>query len=241
MRRFVSPTLSARARYLILAAAAAVLAGTFAYIYLGGLSRRVPVVVAARDFPAFTRLDGEAVKTAYLPEAAVHPSAVTRRDDVLGRVSLVPRQAGEQILGPSLVSGSNPGEFRAGLGGQERALFLPAASVLGGWLGVARGDYLDLTVVLEQGEALCLAQGVEVLEVVNEPGDGSVFARSPAPPVGVLLRATPSQAEQLTLAVECGHVYYSIAGYNAVPVPTQAAWIDGLSEGGGVPEESLWP
>lgn len=233
--------LSARARYLALALAAAVLAGTFAYVYLGGLARRVPVVVAARDFPAFATLDGDLVRIAYLPAAAVHPSALTRPGDALGRVSLVPRMAGEQVLAQTLATGKDPGEFRAALAAEERALFLPADAVLGRWLGVARGDYVDLTVVFQEGQAFCLGQGIEVLEVVTEPGEGSLIGGRPQPTAGVLLRATPSLAERLALAVESGRVYFSVAGYNAVPVPTQGAWLDQLYDGGEVPDEPIWP
>ncbi len=228
-------------RYLGLALAAAVLAGTFAYIYLGGLARRVPVVVAARDFQAFTVLDGDLIQVAYLPEAAVHRSALSRPADALGMVSLVPRLCGEQILAPTLAGGEDPGGFRAALSAEERALFLPADAVLGRWLGVARGDYVDLTVVLQEGQAFCLGQGIEVLEIVAEPGENSLIGSRPQPPAGVLLRATPSLVERLALAVESGRVYFSVAGYNAVPVPTLGAWLDQLYEGGGVPDEPIWP
>lgn len=233
--------LSARARYIALAASAAVLAGTFAYIYLGGLSRRVPVLVASRDFGAYTTLEPDLVGVAFLPAAAVHPRALTRPEDAAGRVSLVPRAAGEQILETSLVTGTGPGEFRAGLAPDERAFFLPADAVLGGWLGAVRGDFVDLTVVFPEGQSFCLGQGIEVLEVIAQPGESGLIARGEEPPAGVLLRTTPPEAERLALAAECGRVYFALAGYDAVTVPTQGAWIDQIFEGGETPDEPLWP
>jgi len=155
--------LPARTRYLALALTAAALAGVFVHIYLGSLDRRVPVVVAARDLPAFTVLGPGAVKTLLLPPAAVHPRSLAAAGDALGKVTLVPRAAGEQIICTSLASGENPGEYRASLGPEERALFLPAEAVAGGWLAVERGDYIDLTVVLS-GVSRCLGQGLEILE-----------------------------------------------------------------------------
>ncbi len=232
---------SARARYLALALAAALLAGVFVYLYLDGLARRAPVLVASRDFGAYTTLDAGLVETVYFPAVAVLPGAVVDAADAVGLVSLVPRAAGEQIQAATLAGGENPGEFRAGLGAEERALYLPADSVRGGWLGVARGDFVDLTVVFQEGQAFCLGQGVQVLEVLAEPGDAPLIGGRVPATAGVLLRVTPPLAERLALAVECGQVYFSVAGYAAIPVPTSGAWLDQLYEGGEVPVEPDWP
>jgi pilus assembly protein CpaB len=229
---------SARTRYLVLALAAALLSGVFAYLYLGGLSERVPVVVAATDIPAFARLDGDMIRTVLLPPVAVHPAAVVRADDARGRVSLVSRMAGEQILAPSLVSGDNPGEYRASLGPEERALFLTADAALGGWRGVQVGDFIDLTVVCE-GTSVCLEQGLEVLEVVAGEA-GALLANRDAPAAGVFLRVTPGTAERIALAVEYGKVFVSVSGYGGVPVPTVGAWLQQLLQGGEGGEPS-WP
>ncbi|MEW6031256.1 MAG: Flp pilus assembly protein CpaB [Bacillota bacterium] len=229
----------ARARYLVLALACAVVAGVLAHTYLTGLSRSVPVVVAARDFPAYTVIDPSLVKTVLLPAVAVHPTAVRRAAEAVGLVSLVPRAAGEQLLAASLVSGSRPGEYRASLAPEERALVLPQEVVLGGWLGVGRGDYLDLYVVV-RGTSRCLAQGLEVLEII-EDGARSVLGSRPGPPAAVLLRVTPGLAEQVVLAAECGKLYFAVSGYTGVPVPTTGAWLEQLSGGGDGSSDFLWP
>ncbi len=233
-------SIPARTRYLVLALAAALIAATFAYLYLGSLSRRVPVVVAARDFPAFTTLDASYLDTVLLPPAAVLPTTLGRVGDAAGKVSLVPRVAGEQILAPSLASGGEPGQYRAGLAPEERALYLPAGSVLGGWLGVKRGDYVDLVVVLE-GTGRCLAQGLEVLEVISGEQGGSVLNGRSEPPAGVLLRVTPGAAEEIALAVEYGKVYYSITGYAGVVVPTSGAWLERLYKEEDGSDGFTWP
>lgn len=231
--------LPARARYLALASLAALLAGVFVHVYLGGLARRVPVVVAARDFAAYTVLDADIVRTVFLPPAAAHPASIARPADAVGRVSLVPRASGEQILSASLVSGENPGEYRASLAPEERALFLPASGVLGAWLGVRPGDFVDLTAVFDRGSR-CLGQGLEVLDVVTDTA-GTVLGGRAETPAGVFLRVTPAVAEQLSLAVEYGKVYVSVNGYGAVPVPTSGAWLEQLNEGGGGADEGVWP
>lgn len=233
-------TWSPRARYLALAVAAAVISGVLAYTYLSGVSRRVRVVVASRDFGCYAVLDSACVKLALVPAAAAHPLALSRLEDAVGKVSLVSRTAGEQVVAPSLVSGENPGEYRASLGPEERALFLPAGSVLGGWLGVERGDYVDLIVVLE-GVSRCLGQGFEVLEVVRDDEGQSILGGRMEPPAGVLLRATPGAAEEIALALEYGQVYYAVAGYAGVPIPTSGAWIEQLRGGGESPDGPTWP
>jgi Flp pilus assembly protein CpaB len=235
LKRFTS----ARTRYLLLALAAALLAGIFVHIYLSGVARRVPVVVAARDFEAYSVLDAHLVRTVLLPASAVHPASVSRAADAVGKTSLVPRRQGEQILASSLVSGDDPGEYRAGLRPEERALCLPAEVVLGGWLGVAPGDYVDLTVVLD-GVSHCLAQGLEVLEVVKDPSTPFSGGRVQAP-LGVFLRVTPAQAERITLAVEYGKVYFSVLGYAGVPVPASGARLQDLYGEGEVETDVLWP
>jgi len=231
--------LPARTRYLVLAVAAAVLAGLFVHIYLGGLDRRVPVVVAARDLAAYATLGPGTVKTILLPPAAVHPSSLAATSDALGKVTLVPRAAGEQIIGSSLAGGDDPGEYRVSLGPEERALFLPSEVVAGGWLAVERGDYIDLTVVLD-GISHCLGQGLEVLDIVSEAPASIVGGRRELP-AGILLRATPAVSEQIVLAMECGTVYYSIHGYSGLPAPSPGAWVEQLYGEGGIEDEVFWP
>lgn len=230
---------SARTRYLVLAATSAALAGTLTFIYLSGLDRRLPVVVAERAITAYTVLDGTMLRTVFLPPAAVHPDALARPVDAIGRTSLVPRAPGEQILAGSLTDGSEPGRFRAGLAPEERALYLPAEVILGHWVGLEIGDYLDLTVVLD-GASHCVAQGVEVVGILEAPrglGPGV-----PEAPLGVFLRLTPGERERVTLALEYGQVYYSLYGYSGVPVPSAGAWLEQLHGGEGEGSfDDTWP
>jgi pilus assembly protein CpaB len=223
-----------------MAVAAALLAGLFAYVYLGGLARRAPVVVASRDFPAYSTLSDDLLKTIMLPVCAIHPAAIRNPADVEGQVSLVPRAAGEQVLAPSLAGGQNPGDYRAVLGPEERALFMPAASVLGGWVGTTRGDYVDLTAVLE-GQALTVAQGLEILEIVFESPASPIGGGRSETPGGVFLRVTPGMAERIALAAEYGEVYCSVFGYSGVPVSTEGAWLNQLYPGGDQSGEAIWP
>lgn len=230
---------SARARYLVLAGSAAALAGVLTFMYLSGLERRLPVVVAQCDFPAHTVLDTTQVRTIFLPPMAVHPNALTRPADAVGLTSLVARAAGEQILAGSLVDGLSPGEVRAGLGPEERALFLPADVVAGGWVGLKEGDYIDLTVVFD-GVAQCVAYGLEVVGRLEAPRTmGSAEADAP---LGVLLRVTPGTRERLVLALEYGEVYFSLYGYSGIPVASTGAWLEQLHEGGGEGRlDGTWP
>ncbi len=234
-----------------MALGAAILAGVFARVYLAGLDRRVPVVVAARDFPAYTVLEPSMLKTVLLPPVAVHAKATGQPSSLVGLVTLVPRQAGEQILLSTLVSGENPGEYRASLASDERAMFLPSESVLGGWVGVEEGDYVDLTAVWDD-VSRCLAAGLEVLEVVVEgEASGPLSPGRPALPVGAFLRVTPLEAERIALAAESGTLYVTVLGYSGVPVPTSGVRIDELyllsapadlsGEMGGQDDASLWP
>jgi Flp pilus assembly protein CpaB len=236
MRKSLTP----RTRYLLLAGVAAVLTGLLVFFYLGTLARRAPVLVAARDFPAYTVLDEDTLRIVWLPAGAIHPLALRQEAEATGRVSLVPRAADEQILTSSLVSGENPGQYRAVLGPEERAFYVPAAGILGGWAGVEKGDYVDLVAVLE-GQAATVAQGVEVLEVMREAIAGPIGGRLSESATGVFLRVSPGLAEKVALAVECGRVYCSVFGYSGVPVSTEGVWLEQLYKGGDPDAEALWP
>lgn len=222
-----------------MAVAAASLTGLLAYVYLGAQTERAPVVVAARSFPAHTILSADLLGTVLLPPSAIHPSALRSLSDADGQVSLVPRAAGEQILASTLARAQDAGQYRAVLDPEERALFLPAGSVLGGWAGLAQGDFVDLTVVLER-QALTVAQGLEVLEVVFEASANLIGSR-PETPAGVFLRVRPETAEYVALAAECGKMYFSVFGYTGVPVSTEGVWLDQLCPGGDESAETIWP
>jgi len=211
-------------RYLLLAFLAAVATGLFTYAYLAQLDRRVEVVVAAAAVPQYARLDTGTVKVVRLPVQAVHPDAVLRLEDALGRHVLVPSEPGEQILRSKLAGSGRDARFVARLGPEERAMMVPVGLAQGAGGAVRPGDRVDVVFVTtehQSGFALArtLLYGVTVLDVRNDQGR-SATERDAGQPAGVVLAVSPGQAERLAFAMENGRLYLSLSGYTAVEVQT---------------------
>lgn len=84
--------------FLGLALVVSVVTGLYFYNYLLHLNRRLEVVVAARDIPQFSVVGNNMLRSITLPAEAVHPAAIKRKEEVLGKAVLYPIAAGEQVL-----------------------------------------------------------------------------------------------------------------------------------------------
>ncbi|PZN10184.1 MAG: Flp pilus assembly protein CpaB, partial [Bacillota bacterium] len=169
--------------------AVAVLAGLTAYrVYLDATAA-LPVVVANRDLTAPVKIEPDMVSVALRPAAAVHPSAVTSLEDVVGRVLRRDVVGGEVVLATDIAPGEGAGLSLALPPGRQ-AFFLPAGLEQGLGGAVAAGDRVDVIFVGGDGPAAVartLLEAVPVLQVRDEEGrrleeDGR--------PLGVLLAVT---------------------------------------------------
>jgi len=206
-------------RYLLLALASALLASGLTFDLLVRADRTAQVVVAAGSIPRFQKVRADDVKVVNLPVRAVHPQAIQRREEAVGRYALSDVVPGEQILRSKLSEDKKDGVFLSRLAPNQRAFLVPLnlARAAGG--AVRTGDRIDLIFVASEGKtgdsySRTIAQGMEVLDVRNERGENVQSGSTDALPIGVIVAATNSQAELIALAAENGQLYLAIDGYS---------------------------
>ncbi len=139
----------------LLAAFAAVITAVLLYLYLQSLDQGqpealVPVVVAAADIPAYTPLNAQMLTVTQVPQAAVHPKAISDPAQAYGLLCDGQIIQGEQILGSKLrgVGESNNGLSYLLEEGQ-RALSVAVNSVSGVAGFIRQNDRVDVLVTLD--------------------------------------------------------------------------------------------
>lgn len=146
---------------LFLALFFGVVSALLVYVYLSqakeeggggtGSGALVPVVVAARDIQAGTRLTADMVSIKKLSQGAVLTGAFQKTEDVIGKVTRVPLVAGEQVI-PAKVTG---GELALAEFGDNpplslvvpegmRAVSIEVNSVVGAGGLIRPGDRVDV-------------------------------------------------------------------------------------------------
>jgi len=211
-------------RRSLLALLAALTVGVYVYIWLGSLAATVPVIVAAADIPAHSRIERGLVRLAQVPVVAVHPGGTDSLTDVLGKYALVALHEGEQVLLARLSADGRPPGPLPPLSPEQVAVFVPV-SVAGGVGGVVRpGDRVDVLFVARRSrteETVCrnLIPGLSVLAVRSESGDVLTDDRRHGAIGGVVVAATPAQAELIALGSEAGVFYLAVSGYGTATLP----------------------
>lgn len=208
---------------LALAAAATV------YLYLQGLGRRYPVVVAAAPVPAGKVLVPGDLRVVMLPGDAIHPQAVRSLQDGLGRVTSADLVPGEQVLQSRARPPDQAGPG-ADLPPHLRAMLLPVP--VERWAGGALrpGSLVDVVFVSDDPDqpdrAQVLIPAVRVLGVRDERG--LPWAQGKNLPLGVLVAVTAEEAERLAFALEHGSLYLVLCPFEPVVVATSGANWDNL-------------
>ncbi|MBX5464717.1 MAG: Flp pilus assembly protein CpaB [Clostridia bacterium] len=221
--------------WLALAVGLASLAAFLALLPRGG--GRVPVVVAARALPAYTRLQAGDVRLVELPAEAVHPEASGDVRQVVGRYTSAALARGEQVLRGRLAGGDRAGQALAGLAPGRAVMAVPVDPTRTPVGLLQPGRRLDVLFVSESRDGAAarsqlLLRGVELVGVQDTAGgwyDESPGGRDRREaPAAVLLAVDGPQAERLAYAIAYGRVMLaasSLAG--------------GLESGGGVDRQRL--
>lgn len=187
-------------------------------------SREAQVLVAKRDLPAMSALDGDSVETHTLSRKQVTEDTVCDATEAIGKILTVPVLRG-QALNKNLFTPEGSGArvvMRLLPGMRAVTLSMPHSSCLEGILYPGcRVDVLSSFKLQQQdkvpGEALSstLLENVQVLAIENrtvgtastkEDGDGTPKSISPAKNTLVTLMVDSRQAKALQLAVEYGAV-----------------------------------
>lgn len=156
--------------------AAAVIAGCIAgaLYYIG--AQRVAMVVAAQDLALIRPLTADDVEVRSVPPDALPAGAVSRVEDVIGRVPVAPLWQGQPLVAQALAD--DAAVFHTGLTLRpgERAVAIPVAAVSAVGGAIAPGARVDVLAVPLIGRAPAgrtvelLAANALVLDVRTESG-----------------------------------------------------------------------
>jgi pilus assembly protein CpaB len=209
---------------LLIAVAFAIVSVVCGYMYIEGLGaattggRKVPVLVAAAEIPAGTRISKEMLGVREIPEAYVHPESITagpaEESRLLGRPLFAKLAQGQPLLWSGFdVQKAGPQKLSAGVPRHKRALTLPIDQS-GGFSGMLRsGDHIDVLGTFTQGAGQ--AQTVTLLQNLAVLAVGDMRAENEGPTRGfssVTLAVDLDEAELLVFAQSRGSLGYALRG-----------------------------
>ena len=136
---------------LIVGLLIAVLAGAGTFLYSSGSKTEAPppvqttdVLVASHDIPTRTALTAADLKVQKFPTELAPPAAITRAEDVIGKIVQVPISAGEPIL---------PTKFAAA-GAATFTVFPPNAQPVAGQpIAAGTPDYRAMSITVADASA----------------------------------------------------------------------------------------
>jgi pilus assembly protein CpaB len=180
----------------------------------------VPVVVAAADVPRGMTLSDDLLKTRACPKDLVPVGAITRAEEVIGRVAFTPLVKDEPVLeGKLATKGSGRGMAALTQKGM-RTFTIPTPTVAAGVAGfILPGDKVDVLLTVKGqnqndgsggGITTRLLQNVEVLAVnqrLSAPSENKV---DPKELQSVTLLVSPNQDGMLALAQTMGTLHLSL-------------------------------
>jgi pilus assembly protein CpaB len=202
-----------------------------------------PVVVAARDIPARTRITAEMLEVRPVPQDLVSAKAFTRSEDVVGKVARFPMVAREQVTADKLVETSlgveasrNP-PLAVQVPPGKRAVAIAASEETAAGGLVLPGDFVDVIGVFEvaigpDGQdkrtvSVVVVQNVQVLAIGQKVTDLPPGAADLPPAERVNLRnvspdaaaktmtlsVSPEEALALALAAEKGSLRVALRSF----------------------------
>jgi Flp pilus assembly protein CpaB len=191
----------------------ALAAGGLAWLVIGQITKTTSVVIVAKDVEPLTRLDAGLVKLAAVPVSAAHPKGLKRIDDAVGKRTIGPLTAGQQLLSTQL---TDPGQGVKGwYPGSSVIMFVPMPQAR--WAGgiVQAGDIVDLVFCTnEQRTGVSLAKVILTgVPVVGQIGAGPRKWDSAAPDTaGLNLVLSTQDAERIAFCLENGTLYACLSG-----------------------------
>lgn len=174
------------------------LAAVLTAVYLGsaggdsgggtsGGGATVPVVVAAQDIAAGTRIEASMVRVGNVPESVLLPNVFGSTEEVVGQVTRVQMIAGEQVVASRITGSEFASEFGANpplallVPEGMRAVSIKVSSLAGAGGLIRPGDFVDVILSLtvdvrdEEGESIgrnqvagTILQNVQVLALDQE-------------------------------------------------------------------------
>ncbi len=175
--------------------------------------KMTPVVAAARDLPAGSRLKRADVKTLSVVEKDVPKTAIRDLQSVLDRPLLFPVNANEPLTTPKVASLSGPEGLPAMIEPGKRAVSVPVTDASGAGGFIQPRAHVDVlftrTGSMAEAVTTTVIQDVIVLSMGRntEAQSGPVDPRAARPQTqAATLLVTPEQARKLELAKNQGKI-----------------------------------
>lgn len=196
----------------------------------------VPVVVAAHDIPARTRLTAALLKVRSVPPTGAPDGSIASPADLAGRVVLRPVLTGKAITVPMVAASGAALGMAFALPPSQRAVTVALDPADGVDEFARPGDHVDILATDEPGlapaETRTVLQNVALLAVGSQTSseqDTSPTASGGASHVTVAV--SPAQAQALVLAAARGKLHLALrpaddagaVSLSALPAPARAA------------------
>jgi pilus assembly protein CpaB len=195
---------------LILAAVAAMLANSWINKRLGAtetVADMAPVVAAAVDIPAGTKVDPTYLKLVQLPRGEAPKGAFAEPKELIGQVAKQSVYAGEIILASRISQLPAGSPLAAVIPEGKRAITVRVNDVIGVAGFLLPGSRVDVIATSRKGESHTILQDIKVLAV-----DQTTTPQKDAPVVvrAVTLEVDPAEAEVMVKATQLGSVQLTL-------------------------------
>jgi len=184
-----------------------------------------PVLVAAHDLAAGTRLEASMFTVAHWPSALKLPPALSQPQDVEGRVITTALLRGEPLLQARLAAAGETGGLSALLREGRRAVTVKVNEIVGVAGFALPGNFVDVMVHTtdpqNQPVSRIVLERIRVMAVAQDTGPQE---NRPRLVNAVTLEVTPEEAERMDLARSVGTLSLVLRSQSdTAPVVTQGA------------------
>ena len=221
--------LGARGGTVGLALAAGLAAALLAFLMVRGrltaapaVPARVPVVVAARDIPARTRLSAAWLRVHQAAPADLPDGAGATVAAFSGKVTTGPVRAGAALTRQGVTESSAALGMAFALPPSLRALTVALDAGDAADQFVRPGDHVDVLATAEPGsgpaEARTVLQNVRVLAVGPQTDPDAAPPAPSSGPAHVTVAVSPAQAQALVLAAARGKIHLTLRATDDVAV-----------------------
>ena len=204
---------------LALALAAGLAAALLAFLLLRGRQAGsgplpVPVVIAARDIPARTRLSAAWLRVRMASPQSLPDGAVSAPGELLGKVTTEPVAAGAAILRQAVAAPTAALGMAFALPSSQRAVTVALDAGDSADQFARPGDHVDVLATDEPGsgpaDARTVLQNVRLLAVGTQTAPEAAPAAETSGASHVTLAVSPPQAQALVLAAARGKLHLSL-------------------------------
>jgi len=227
--------LGARGRTLSLALAAGLAAALLAFLLVRGRlaaspapHASVPVVVAARDIPARTRLSPAWLRVRQAAPADLPEGAAATVAAFVGKATTGPITAGAVVTKQAVTDANAALGMAFALPPSQRAMTVTLDPTDSADQFVRPGDHVDILATDEPGsgpaEARTVLQNVRLLAVGAQTAPDAAPSASTSGPAHVTVAVSPAQAQALVLAAVRGKIHLTLRATDDDAVATLPAF-----------------